>query len=192
MYSTIVIFDKVPLTKSNNEDKSAIDISLNKPLEDTSEFTNIPNKFIDRKSWPKKCNLECGLSGLKLQTVPMFVPIVKNQDTYIRSTYEPIFLIPGCAIRWILDQNWTDEVRHKRYSLFMELMVDMFGYSEDKIGLIPPVPAKGMMKKYGGTLTEADYWERVEDTNYESIKMIYSSKKLMHEDSERINLYGRR
>lgn len=184
--SHIVTITKIPrdLSMSRNSQldiqntESIKSCDSNKPI----TYTPIPCFYSKNSDWPKTCNLQCGLTGMSLQSIPVFIPIGKDAESFHRDTTEPIFLLPTTACRWLFEKNMTDDERERRYSMFIDMMGDMINYDESKHGIIEPSGCQGSLKRFGGSTNDSQYFEALENSNYALMCQSYSNVNLLIQD----------
>ena len=121
-------------------------------------YDKIPSKFT-LDDWPTETNLLCWQCGFTFDGKPTFIP------TYIRESASGIeFGVKGnmctfnCAARWIISNCNLNIEDRWRYQDNLNILYFLFTGTHTQI---KPAPEKICLKKYGGELSDEEYWEEL-------------------------------
>ena len=122
-------------------------------------YDKIPYRFISVDDWPTETNLLCWQCGFTFGGKPTFIP------TYVRENANGIeFGVKGnmctfnCAARWIISNGNLNIEDRWRYQDNLNILYFLFTGIHTQI---KPAPEKISLKKYGGELSDEEYWEEL-------------------------------
>ena len=128
-------------------------------------YDKLPKKFTGMQDWPETTNLRCWTCDNNFISPPVFIPESIDRSTSVIG-YGDIstignFCTWNCASRYIAtyyngNNRWEkDAMLRLMYKIMTGLDID----------IIQPSPPKTIMVQYGGTITQKEYYQMIEDLN---------------------------
>ena len=121
-------------------------------------YDKIPYIFNSIDDWPCGTNLHCWSCGFTFDGKPIFVPtyIRENSHTGIEFGVKGNMCTFNCAARWIISNGNVEDIwKHQD-----NLNILYFLFTGKHIQ-IKPAPEKTCLKKYGGDLSDEEFWEEL-------------------------------
>ena len=128
-------------------------------IKEINIFAKIPSIFTSKKEWPTNTNLHCWQCNCTFDDPPAFIP------NHIRETINGCIEIGvkgnmctfNCASRYILNMSNLGEEKW-RYLDNLNIVYFLFTGIHTQI---KPAPEKICLKKYGGIMSDDQYWEEL-------------------------------
>jgi hypothetical protein len=151
----------------------------NKTMKIEQNFNSDTN---DNNYWPKATNIACWWCSYNFDNTPATLPIKYEKGVYFVTG---IFCSPECGASWNFNQNVSDTLIWKRYSLLNMLYINMYKNVNLNIKL---APSKELLEKFGGNLSIEEF--RKSCNNYgRDFKLIMPPvKSIVHSVNEEANI----
>lgn len=133
------------------------------------EYTVIPDRFVDLKSWPKKCNRLCYFCTNVINHVPLFVPADIGDE--IERKDKILVCTPSCLFAYITKYVTMERDRYMRYS--RELIRRISGIPINKQGY-ELTDDRQVLREYGGDVDRREYRESIYLKNKDYLDSLFS------------------
>ena len=132
--------------------------------------------------WPETTSIACWWCSYNFDNTPATLPIKYDEGIYFVTG---IFCSPECGASWNFNQNVSDSLIWKRYSLLNMLYINMYKNVNLNIKL---APSKELLEKFGGNLSIEEF--RKSCNNYgRDFKLIMPPvKSIVHSVNEESNI----
>ena len=122
-------------------------------------YDKIPSTFTSLDEWPSETNLHCWQCGFTCDGKPIFVPIfIRETVRGVEFGVKGIMCTFNCAARWIISNSNLNIEERWKYQNNLKILYFLFTGIHNEIKL---APEKTALKKYGGDLTDEEFWDEL-------------------------------
>jgi hypothetical protein len=126
----------------------------------------IPSHFTDIEKWPKETNLCCHSCCFTFVGPPLFVPKGINHhgdNNQLEISVEGNFCSFSCAQIYI-DEKYPPHTYYAKHWNICNMLRFVYSlFTGRQVAHILPAPSKLLLRKYGGTMTEDQFWENMRE-----------------------------
>jgi hypothetical protein len=128
---------------------------------DPLPFDKIPPVFTGLDDWPVSTNLHCWSCTFSFDGPPRFAPtyIREGEQGRLEVGVEGNFCTFNCAGGYVDTQYPPQAYPQKHWRMRDGLCTVYQLFTGHRVRHIPPSPAKTELRKYGGTLSEEQFWK---------------------------------